>query len=219
MEKKKRKHSDLGKRSVLWAIAAIAAGTTQIPFLSFAATTPSTANFGEPSGEALPDSLQSDEFQIAQLVGTCRRLNRNVMVYQTSSVTSTVVANLVTGTVVKLAANSGVNGLIEIDAPAKGYLEPKNLSPQVPCPAAPPPADRRRQGLNPPEGLVIRDKPSISGRLVGGVGKGQTVTLTNSPPNRSTDSSGRIWVEISQPTSGWVSNGYPNNPSNLIYCK
>ncbi|MBW4522829.1 MAG: SH3 domain-containing protein [Scytolyngbya sp. HA4215-MV1] len=218
MKKKQNNHSDLGKRVVLFAIAAIAAGSAQTPILSFAATTPATVNSGASHGDALPNSLQPGEFQIAQLSGSCRRLNHAAAVYEDSAVTSKIVANLVMGTVVKLAANTGVNGLIEIDAPAKGYLEPKNLSPKVPCPVTTPPADRCRKVLNPPEGLIIREKPQTSARLVGGVAKGATVTLTSSPPNRSTDASGRIWVEISQPIPGWVSNGYPNNPSNLIYC-
>jgi hypothetical protein len=153
------------------------------------------------------------------LLGTCRRLNYPAPVRKEASFTSPVVTNLAVGTVVRLAANGGTNGFILIDSPANGFVEARNLSPKVPCPTTTPPADRCRQVLNPPEGLVIRREPNTSSAVVGGVAQGARVTLTANPPTRRTDSVGRIWIEVESPNRGWVSNGFPNNPSNLVFCR
>jgi hypothetical protein len=153
------------------------------------------------------------------LLGTCRRLNYTAPVRKEATFTSPVVTTLAVGTVVRLAANSGTNGFILIDSPANGFVEARNLSPRVPCPTTTPPADRCRQVLNPPEGLVIRREPNTSSAVVGGVAQGARVTLTANPPTRRTDSAGRVWIEIESPNRGWVSNGFPNNPSNLIFCR
>lgn len=154
------------------------------------------------------------------LIGTCRRLNYTAPVRKEAAFTSPVVTTLSVGTVVRLAANSGTNGFILIDSPSNGYVEARNLSPQVPCPGGQtPPGDRCRQVLNPPEGLVIRREPSTSSAVVGGVAQGARVTLTTNPPTRKSDSAGRVWIEIESPNRGWVSNGFPNNPSNLVFCR
>lgn len=68
-----------------------------------------------------------------------------------------------------------------------------------------------------PEGLIIRERPDPSSRLLGSVGYNGTVTLIENyqaikgPDNRN-------WLQISGPIAGYVSNGFPAQQSNLIYC-
>jgi hypothetical protein len=169
-----------------------------------------------------PGSGNPDPNPPGGLTGTCRRLNYTAPVRKEASFTSPVVTTLSVGTVVRLAANSGTNGFILIDSPANGYVEARNLSPRVPCPGGgdpTPPPDRCRQVLNPPEGLVIRREPNTASAIVGGVAQSARVTLTTNPPTRRTDGAGRVWIEIESPSRGWVSNGFPNNPSNLVFCR
>ncbi|MBF2027085.1 MAG: SH3 domain-containing protein [Oscillatoriales cyanobacterium C42_A2020_001] len=78
-------------------------------------------------------------------------------------------------------------------------------------------ADLCRRVVNPPEGLVIRANPSTSAQRVGGVGRGERVTLTTSPATTNRDGAGRTWVQISAPNAGWISNGI-GGPGFLVYC-
>lgn len=73
-----------------------------------------------------------------------------------------------------------------------------------------------RQVARPPEGLAIRRSPSTSAAQINGVGVGERVLVTTTPPTISRDASGRTWVQISRPSAGWVSNGF--NPTNLSVC-
>ncbi len=81
----------------------------------------------------------------------------------------------------------------------------------------PTPGSRCRRVINPSEGLVIRKEATTSSAIVGGVGLYQRMTLTSSPATTSKDSSGRTWVQIEAPASGWVSNG-TGGQSNIGVC-
>ncbi|MDX2244515.1 MAG: SH3 domain-containing protein [Leptolyngbyaceae cyanobacterium bins.302] len=73
-----------------------------------------------------------------------------------------------------------------------------------------------RQVARPPEGLAIRRSPSTSAAQIDGVGLRERVLITTNPATTSKDGAGRTWVQISQPSPGWVSNGF--NPTNLSVC-
>lgn len=73
-----------------------------------------------------------------------------------------------------------------------------------------------RQVARPPEGLAIRRSPSTSAAQINGVGLRERVLITTNPATTSKDADGRTWVQISQPSAGWVSNGF--NPTNLSVC-
>jgi hypothetical protein len=77
-------------------------------------------------------------------------------------------------------------------------------------------SDLCRKILTPPEGLNIRAKATSTSAIVGGVGKGETVTLTTSPATTQKEGS-RTWVQISAPAAGWISNGVMS-PGHLIMC-
>ncbi len=67
-------------------------------------------------------------------------------------------------------------------------------------------------------GLNIRSEPSASSASVGGVAPGASITLTTAPATTKDDSAGRVWVQISAPNAGWVSNGFRGGMSNLVMC-
>lgn len=191
-------------------------------------------------------TAQSGTMQLAQIVGTCRTLNSDVTVYTGASPSSGSIGTLRKGVIVRLSDN-GSAGFVGIDQPITGFVQARYLSPGVTCPGnttppttppatppttppttppatpptTPPPADaaaRCRFVVNPAEGLVIRASASSTSNRVGGVGRGERVTLTTNPATRQTDSAGRNWIQISRPQAGWISNGFSNGPSNLIFC-
>jgi hypothetical protein len=184
---------------------------------------------------AIADSTQATPIQVAQasLSGQCRRINTDyVGVFkQPASTTGTRVSVLRTGTVVRLADGGNGQGWIKIDAPTEGYLEARYLA-MAPCPtnlsqqptqlpsalAAGSETGVCRRVKQPSEGLVIRSQPSSASAAVGGVAQNATVNLSSSPATSQRDGAGRVWVQIVAPNAGWVSNGFPDQPSNLVYC-
>lgn len=68
-----------------------------------------------------------------------------------------------------------------------------------------------------PQGLVVRAEPSPNAARVGGVPDNGQVLLVQGFEGIK-GSNGRIWIEITEPVDGYISNGYPNGRSNLIYC-
>lgn len=68
-----------------------------------------------------------------------------------------------------------------------------------------------------PQGLVVREKPSLTSRQVGSAPLNSQITLVEAG-NVLQASDGRLWVEISAPVKGYISNGYANNESNLATC-
>lgn len=70
-----------------------------------------------------------------------------------------------------------------------------------------------------PLGLVVRAEASPYSARVGGVDRGDRVTLAENY-SAITGPDGRTWIPITYPVTGFVSNGYVNGTrSNLIYCR
>jgi uncharacterized protein YgiM (DUF1202 family) len=167
------------------------------------------------------------------LIGQCRAAKQSMAIFKTASATSAVVTTLKPDDKVTLAAETSKDGLIEVSTPSKGFVQTINLKA---CPGAPKPDDKPTpkpddkptpkpddQGLCrfvvQSQGLVIRKEPSASSAVVGEAPANTRVTLTTSPATAKTDTTGRVWVAISGPQSGWVSNGFGKGVSNLIFCK
>lgn len=118
---------------------------------------------------------------------------------------------------------------IQVSAPARGWISnglPGSAghvvycSASVPNPQPPKPpttGSRCRRVINPPEGLLITREAKTGSGVVGGVAQYEKVTLTTDPPTTSKESSGRTWVQVEAPASGWVSNGF-GAQSNLGVC-
>lgn len=67
------------------------------------------------------------------------------------------------------------------------------------------------------EGLAIRDRPDPNAAYIGGVDYNGVLTLA--PDSRSiTGPDGRLWLEITAPVRGYVSNGEPGSSGNLAPC-
>ena len=100
---------------------------------------------------------------------------------------------------------------------------PTNTPTAAPSPTSTPAATTNqnlcRRVVKPPQGLVIRQEPSIKSPVVGRVAYQGQVTLTTNPPTTKT-ADGRDWVEISAPAKGWVSHSLlTEKTSNLAYCQ
>ena len=158
--------------------------------------------------ESEPTLLQ-EKFQLAQgVIGQCRAANRTMDVFSQASVApqSLTVTTLQTNAQMTLADN-GSAGWIRISAPVGGYVIARYLKPCSGTVPPPPPP----QGLcrNATVELNIRQSPSTSATVIGGVPANGTVKLA-SPKNSQTDSEGRNWVQIAAPIGGWVSSGFPD---------
>jgi hypothetical protein len=162
------------------------------------------------------------------LVGQCRAAKQDISVFTTASASSKVVKSLRKNDAVTLAANVGENGFIAISAPAGGFVQLVNLKlcggttpPVVTSPPATGKALCRQVVTAKPVveagGLVVRTTPG-TGAVVAGVAPGSQVTLTTNPATTQPTSDGRVWVEISGPVKGWISNGFQNGVSNLVLC-
>lgn len=67
-------------------------------------------------------------------------------------------------------------------------------------------------------GLVIRSQPNINSRSIRRLRNGQTVELSNVPPNITIEGN-RNWVEVKTPVEGWISNGIVGSEENLKFCR
>ncbi|MCT7982284.1 SH3 domain-containing protein [Laspinema sp. A4] len=66
-------------------------------------------------------------------------------------------------------------------------------------------------------GLAVHRTPDPSQTQIGGVDPNATVTLAaDAEPIVGSD--GRIWIKITAPVEGFISNGPPNSGGNLAYC-
>lgn len=63
------------------------------------------------------------------------------------------------------------------------------------------------------DGLNVRSAPTEAARVVETLVPGTLIRLRSTAAR--TDSTGRSWVSILSPVSGWVSDGFPGNKSNL----
>jgi hypothetical protein len=181
----------------------------------------------------------------SSLIGQCRAVNKATPIFQDRSTTSTVVRSLKMDERVTLAENAATGGLIAVSAPARGFVQtatlklcaggtptpkptpttPPSPTPK-PSPTTPPVSDAKklcRQVARTPllienGGLNIRSEPNTTAASVGGVAPGATLTLTTAPATTKDDSAGRVWVQISGPQAGWVSNGFRGGLSNMVMC-
>ncbi|WP_159788750.1 SH3 domain-containing protein [Sodalinema gerasimenkoae] len=69
-----------------------------------------------------------------------------------------------------------------------------------------------------PEGLTVRQSPSLNGSVLGGVDVEETLRI-RLPLRTIVASDGREWVEITAPFDGYVSNGFGDGVSNLGLCR
>lgn len=179
----------------------------------------------------------TNNIQLAQrdLVGQCRAAKQRLPIYRQATTTSPADRILATDEPVTLADNGNGNGWIRISAPIAGFVEAANLTAcsgtvavnPKPAPApAPKPVPATTTSLcrvvtyNGPEGgLAIRSRPDRAASRIDGVKLGDRVTLRTSPPPSNLDKDGRDWVELTAPSRGWVSNGFPSSKSmNLGGC-
>ncbi|MGL5197142.1 MAG: hypothetical protein ACRC8Y_26430 [Chroococcales cyanobacterium] len=66
-------------------------------------------------------------------------------------------------------------------------------------------------------GLAVHRTPDPNQTQIGGVDPNATVTLAaDAEPIVGSD--GRIWIKITAPVEGYISNGPPNSGGNLAYC-
>lgn len=153
-------------------------------------------------------SQNPDNIQLAQLAGQCRAATRTMDIFTEPSVgpTSDIVRTLEPNQRVTLAGE-GNAGWIQVNVPVSGYVIARYLKL---CsgvnPPPPPPSGSCRRVISPSSGLIVRSQPNTSSSVVGSIFLGTTVRLTGAS---SVDSVGRTWVEISSPTGGWISSGFP----------
>lgn len=213
-----------GKPVAMLAIALSTVGYLNTP--SSAVVESTTANVTQKSESNV--SERQGNVQLAQgLVGQCRATKQRIFVYPERSTSSQSIRTLAPNELVTLA-DTGAGGWIAISAPIAGYVRASDLKPcpggtrpptpaPTPSPSPTPDTQSPSQGgsnvcrnvINPPEGLAVRNTPVISAPRVSGVYVGNTVKLA-SPRQTEKDSQGRTWVRISQPTTGWISSGFPN---------
>ncbi len=157
--------------------------------------------------ESVAPSLPTQrEVQLAQnLIGQCRAANRTVDIFSQASVApaSETLATLQTNSRVTLADN-GSAGWIGVSSPTNGYVIARYLKA---CSGNPPVGTNTCRTAN--VALSIRPNPNnTQGNQIGTVATGGVVKLTN-PEQSQVDSTGRTWIRIVSPLSGWVSSGFP----------
>lgn len=186
--------------------------------------------------QAIPETIN---LQLAQrdLVGQCRAAAQRLPIHRQPTGSSPADRVLAIDERVTLADNGNNNGWIRISAPIAGFVEAAKLTTcsgnvvvnprpaPAPAPAprpAPVPTTSRCRVVtyNGPEGgLAIRSRPDRMAPRTDGVKFGDRVTLRTSPPPINLDKDGRDWVEVTAPSRGWVSNGFPSSRSmNLGNC-
>lgn len=214
------------------SVAIVALGLSSVAYLnapSTAVTHSTLANVAQKSEFNL--SGRQSNFQLAQgLVGQCRAAKQRIFVYSQRSTTSQTVRTIAPNEQVTLADN-GAAGWVAISSPEPGYIRVSELTTcqaaNRPTPnPAPNPAPNQTSSLcrivtyNGPEGgLAIRSQADRNAPRVNGVKLGDRVTLRTSPPPRNLDKDGRDWVEVTAPSRGWISNGFPSaKSSNTASC-
>lgn len=204
------------------------------PFAVFVVLT-AVGNLIAPAS-AVPNTT-TDNMQLAQrdLVGQCRAAKARITIHRQPSSSSPSDRVLATDERVTLADNGNGNGWIRISAPIAGFVEASDLTScsgnvvvnPTPKPApAPAPTTATTTSLcrvvtyNGPEGgLAIRSRPERTAPRIDGVKLGDRITLRTSPPPANVDKDGRDWVEVTAPSRGWISNGFPSTKAmNVSNC-
>jgi hypothetical protein len=216
--------SHWGKSAALFAVALSVVGGLKTPAT---AVTPTTTDSIVREPEPTSVRRQGNLHLAQGLVGQCRAAKQRIFVYSQRSTTSPTVRTLAPNEQVTLA-DDGAAGWIAISSPEAGYVRASDLvtcqgvTPPRPNPTpnpTPSPAPNtsslcRIVTYNGPEGgLAIRSRPDRSAPRVDGVRLGDRVTLRTSPPPATLDKEGRSWIEITAPSRGWISNGFPNSRS------
>lgn len=187
----------------LMATASVAVDARQTPLVTaFVHTQDNVENGYNPTGS----------FLLTQgLSGQCRAAARSIFIYAERS-TANPIRALQADEQVILAEASGREGWIAIRSPISGFVQAKDLKPcagnSATTPSPTPPNRCRRVIYEDDEGLAIRESPTTNSARVGGVFFGDRVTLSD-PPQFRLDDAGREWVRITAPTTGWLSNGFP----------
>jgi hypothetical protein len=155
----------------------------------------------------------------ASIIGQCRAVKHSTPIFSERAAVSPALRLLSANQDVILAENGGVEGMILVSAPVRGYVFTTNL--KTCGVVTPPPTGLCRRVINPPEGLFIRTQPDPNAPLTNpsGVGYLERVTLTTNPATMRESPQGRVWVQISAPAAGWVSNGFRGAAqTNLGFC-
>lgn len=191
-----------GKSPTILAVALSLIGGISAPVIAV----PSTLAANSVQETEAPSLQAQGDVQLAQnLIGQCRAANRTIDIFSQASVApgSETVATLQTNARVTLA-DSGNAGWIGVSSPTNGYVIARYLKA---CSGNPPVGSNtcRRADV----ALSIRPNPNTTqGNPIGSVAAGGVVKLTN-PEQSQADSTGRTWVRIVSPLSGWVSSGFP----------
>ncbi|MCU0551906.1 MAG: SH3 domain-containing protein [Leptolyngbya sp. Prado105] len=165
----------------------------------------------------LPSSAQ------AQLTGQLRCAKQSTAIFAERSAASAVVRSVSENQQMTIAENTAQNGFLAVSTPVRGFVQTVTLRvcPGRPEPEKPPttPASTCRR-VTQPQGLIIRQSPNVSSPVVGGANFNTQVNVSTTPTTSQVDSTGRVWVQLSKPAAGWVSNGFVKVPgSNLVNCQ
>jgi hypothetical protein len=170
---------------------------------------------------------QSPTAAPAALIGQNRCAKQSTAIFSQRSATSSVVTALKAGQQVTLSEDAAQDGYIGVSAPSPGFVQTVNLrlcstggtpNPNPnPNPNPSPNATCRRVVQT--QGLLVRQGPNVTSATLGGVAFNSQIFLTTNPATVKTDDTGRIWVQIAKPISGWVSNGFKNMSTNLVNCQ
>jgi hypothetical protein len=158
----------------------------------------------------------------SSLVGQTRCAKLPTAIFAERSPASIVVRSIGENQSVTIAENAAQGGFLAISAPVRGFVQTVTLRT---CPTAgnpnptPNPSGTCRR-VTQTQGLLVRRGPDVSSPLVGSVAFNSQIDVSTTPTTSRTDSTGRVWVQIAKPFSGWVSNGLINAPgSNLVNCR
>ncbi|MBE9014543.1 SH3 domain-containing protein [Pseudanabaenaceae cyanobacterium LEGE 13415] len=161
------------------------------------------------------------------ITGQTRCAKQSTAIFAQRSAASPVIRALSENQPVTLAENTAEGGFIAVSAPVRGFIQTvtlrlcpgSNPNPNPnPNPSPNPNATCRR--VTQSQGLIVRQSGNVSAPVVGSVANNAQVFLTTNPATTSVDSTGRIWVRIAKPVSGWISNGFQNVPgTNLVNCQ
>jgi hypothetical protein len=165
----------------------------------------------------------------AALIGQKRCTKQSTAIFSQRSATSSVVTALKAGQQVTLSEDAAQDGYIGVSAPSPGFVQTVNLrlcsTGSTPTPT-PNPNPNPNPGPNATcrrvvqtQGLLVRQSPNVTSATLGSVAFNSQVFLTTNPATAKTDDTGRIWVQIAKPISGWISNGPKNTPTNLVNCQ
>ena len=157
----------------------------------------------------------------AALTGQCRAAKQATGLYRERDSSSVLMALLKSGDKVTLAEETAPDNMILVSTPSKGFVQTVNLKM---CPGAvavdpvtPNPNVSSCRLVTQPMGLAIRKGPSGSYEAVAGVAQNQKITLVTPPESQNTND-GRIWIKISKPAEGWVSEGFVSGGKNVGPC-